>query len=72
MEQVGNEMTAVARARDYGLDISLLRSSLALTPTERLIRNEDILALAEAFAQSRITKRASDPSPPAASSGPGR
>ena len=58
MEQVAKEMTAIERARDYGIDISLLESHLALTPTERLIGNQNMLALAEAFAQAREEERA--------------
>ena len=53
METERKEMTAVERAREYGIDISLLESWLALTPTERLIRNEGMLALAREFARAR-------------------
>ena len=49
MEERTRELTAVERAREYGIDISLLESSLQLTPTERLIRAQDLLALGEAF-----------------------
>lgn len=48
------ELEAVERASAYGFDISLIESSLALTPTERLIRNEGVLALARAFARTRV------------------
>ena len=45
MEEETKEMTAVERARAHGIDLSLLESSLRLTPTERLIQNEGMLAL---------------------------
>ena len=45
MEEGTKEMTAVERARAHGIDLSLLESSLRLTPTERLIQNEGMLAL---------------------------
>ena len=37
-------LTAVGRAPEYGIDTSLLESSLRLTPTERLIQNEGMMA----------------------------
>ncbi len=45
MEDGTKEMTAVERARAHGIDLSLLESSLLLTPTERLIQNEGMLAV---------------------------
>lgn len=60
MERETKEMTAVERAKDYGIDISLLESWLALTPTERLIRNEGMLSLARAFAEARAKQHAAD------------
>ena len=67
MNKRKRKMDAVERAKAYGIDISLLESSLALTPTERLIRNEGMLALARAFARARAQKNATDrgtPGPP--------
>ncbi len=45
MAKKPKELTAVDRARAHGIDLSLLESSLRLTPTERLIQNEGMLAL---------------------------
>jgi hypothetical protein len=47
VEEGTKETTAVDRAREYGIDLSLLESSLRLTPTERLIQNEGMLALVQ-------------------------
>ena len=58
MEEGTKEMTAVERARDYGIDISLLDFCLRLTPEERLIGLEGMLALAEEFARARDQSRA--------------
>lgn len=58
MEAAEREMTAIERARDYGIDISLLDSCLRLTPEERLIGLEGMLALAEEFARARDQGRA--------------
>lgn len=61
------EMTAVERARAYGIDISLLEYSLRLTPEERLMGLEGMLALVEDFARARDRKRASAPGSSASS-----
>ena len=38
---------ALARAEAFGIDLSLLRESLKLTPTERLRRHDEALAFME-------------------------
>ena len=40
---------ALARAEAFGIDLSLLRESLKLTPTERLRRHEQAVALVQAL-----------------------
>lgn len=42
-------LTACERAEAYGIDLSLLDENLLLTPSERLRRNDDALALVEAL-----------------------
>jgi hypothetical protein len=69
MEPTAEKVSAIERARDYGIDISLLESYLTLTPTERLIGNQNMLALAEALTQAREQKRARRPSSSGASVG---
>lgn len=40
----------------WGVDLSLIRATLALTPTERLERMVDFLAVGEALRQSYIRR----------------
>lgn len=72
MEEGTKEMTAVERARDYGTDISLLESALALTPTERLIQFEGMLELVEEITRARLQRDASNSNTPSAPRGRGR
>ncbi len=53
---------ALARAEAFGIDLSLLRESLKLTPTERLLRHERALELANAF--RRAGEKKYGPFPP--------
>jgi hypothetical protein len=66
MQEETREMTAVERARDYGTDISLLESALALTPTERLIQFEGMLELVEEITRARLQRDASNSKAPSA------
>jgi len=66
MEEETKEMTAVERARDYGIDISLLESALALTPTERLMQFEGMLELVEEITRARRERDATNSSTPSA------
>ena len=54
---------ALVRAEVYGIDLSLLRENLRLTPTERLQRHEQALELAEAF--RKAGEKRYGPFPPA-------
>jgi serine/threonine protein kinase len=44
---------ALAKAEEYGVDISLLRERLRWTPTERIERHQAALTLAEALRHAR-------------------
>lgn len=50
------------RAEEYGIDLSLLRENLRLTPTERLRRHEEALELLNAF--RRAGEKVNGPYPP--------
>ena len=43
----------LAWAEEFGVDLSMLRERLRMTPTERVERSLQALALAEAFRNSR-------------------
>ncbi len=62
--QAMNVDEVLARAESVGIDLSLLREALRLTPTERLRRHEQALALAEAF--RRAGEKKNGPFPPLA------
>lgn len=47
-------LTAVERARAYGIDISLLDENLRLSPAERLARNDSILNEAASLRRAYI------------------
>ncbi len=66
METERKETTAVERARDYGTDISLLESALALTPTERMMQFEGMLELVEEITRARLQRDASNSNTPSA------
>ena len=53
---------ALARAEAFGIDLSLLRESLKLTPTERLRRHEEALEFMEAV--RRAGEKVHGPFPP--------
>ena len=44
---------ALARAEAFGVDLASLRARRALTPTERLLKNEQALALVAALRAAR-------------------
>jgi hypothetical protein len=48
---------AVREAIEYGVDISLLRANLALTPAERLRRHQIALNTAETLREARCIRR---------------
>ena len=48
------DRTAIlARAAAWGVDVASLRARRAMTPTERLLKNEQALALVEALRAAR-------------------
>lgn len=54
---------ALKRAETFGIDVSLLRENLTLTPTERLRRHEQALELAEALRRAGEKKHGPFPPP---------
>lgn len=54
---------ALARAEAFGIDLSLLRESLKLTPTERLEYHEGVLEFAEALRRAGEEKYGPFPPP---------
>lgn len=57
-----NEDRALRNAEAFGIDLSLLRQALELSPTERLRRHERALELAEAL--RRAGEKKHGPFPP--------
>lgn len=55
------KQSAIERAREYGIDITLIESNLRLTPTERLQELQEWMENLEEFdrARSKFTKRVS-------------
>lgn len=51
---------AIETAREFGVDISLLRERLRLSPTERLQRHEAALELSMQLRKAKIEQRAKD------------
>ncbi len=64
MQPLEGPSSAIWVAKACGIDIEALKSSLARTPTERLIRLEELLALSEGLARSRFQGRAPFPDAP--------
>ena len=50
--------TALAPAFDGGVDISLLKTSLAITPWERMRANDDALNFAESLREAMVKRNA--------------
>jgi len=48
---------AIREAVEYGIDISLLRANLALTPAERLRRHQIALNTVEMLREARSVRR---------------
>ena len=58
---VADRRAALARAEAWGVDLSLLRERLRLTPAERLARHTEALARVQALRRAADARR---PSPP--------